>query len=134
MAQKVFINLPVADLERTKEFYAALGYTFNPQFTDHNAASMVVSDTIYVMLLTREFFAQFTNKTIIDARTNVQVLVAIDFNSKAEVDAMIEKVVAAGGEETRPVQDLGFMYSRAYADPDGHIWELFWMNPEHIQS
>ena len=114
--QKIFVNLPVKDVERSKRFYAAMGYEFNPQFSNEQALSMVISEDIYAMLLAEEFFQTFTPRKISDAHTTT------------EVDALIEKAVAAGGTVPRAPQDMGFMYSQAYADPDGHMWELMYMD------
>ena len=125
----IFVNLPVADLETAKAFYTALGYTVNPLFSDENAACIVMSENIYVMLLTTPFFQTFTDKDIINARTHVQTLNALDVGSREAVDEWAEKALAAGGTEPRPAQDMGFMYSRDVEDPDGHIWEPFWMDP-----
>ncbi|WP_432719691.1 VOC family protein [Jeongeupia wiesaeckerbachi] len=133
MAQQVFINLAVKDLERSKTFFAALGYSFNPQFTDENAACMVISDTIYVMLLVEPFFKNFTDKALIDARTHVETLTCLSCESRAEVDTQVAKAVAAGGTVPRESKDYGFMYSHGFEDLDGHIWELMYMDPAHVQ-
>lgn len=129
MARMVFINLPVTDLPRSMAFYEAVGFTNNPQFTDQNAAAMMWSDEIIVMLLKHEFWKTFTTKQIPDAHTTAQVLLALSLESKDEVDAMVDKAVAAGGKaEPTPNQDYPFMYGRSFEDPDGHIWENSWMN------
>ena len=133
MATNIFVNLPVKDLDKTKAFFAALGYTFNPQFTDANAACMIISENIFAMLLVEPFFKGFTDKTIVDAHKSTEVLLALSTNSRAEVDDMVNKAVAAGGTEPRAAQDHGFMYTRSFNDLDGHIWEILWMNPEHVQ-
>ncbi|MDJ0333621.1 glyoxalase [Salinibacterium sp. G-O1] len=125
----IFVNLPVADLEASTAFYTALGYAVNPLFSNENAACIVMSEHIYVMLLTTPFFQTFTDKSLIDAKTNIQVLNAIDVESREAVDEWAEKALAAGGSEAKPARDLGFMYSRDIEDPDGHIWEAFWMDP-----
>ena len=130
----IFVNLPVKDLGRTKTFFEALGYSFNPQFTDENAACLVISDNIYAMLLTEPFFGTFTQKQIVDAKTSTETLIALSCDSREEVDQLMAKAVAAGGKEPRAAQDPGFMYSRAFDDPDGHTWELVWMDPATIQS
>ena len=129
MPKSVFINLPVADLAVARAFYAALGFHINENFSDETAASVVISETIYVMLLTHAKMRDFTALPVGDAKAETQHLLALDFDSSAEVDAFVARGLAAGGTEPRPVQDLGFMYSRALADPDGHIWEPFWMDP-----
>ncbi|MBM3117007.1 VOC family protein [Jeongeupia naejangsanensis] len=134
MAQLVFINLAVDNLERSKTFFAALGYTFNEQFTDENAACMVISDTIYVMLLVKPFFQNFTDKALIDAHTHVETLTCLSCENRAEVDALVAKAVAAGGKTPREPKDYGFMYSHGFEDLDGHIWELMYMDPAHVQQ
>jgi uncharacterized protein len=131
MSKLIFINLPVADLKRSMTFYEAIGAANNPQFTDDTAACMVVSDTIHVMLLTHDKWRQFTQKTIPDARTTAQVLLCLSADSKDEVTGYIDKAVAAGGKgDPTPTQDFGFMYGRSFEDPDGHIWEVMWMDME----
>jgi uncharacterized protein len=133
MATKIFVNLPVKDLDKTKTFFSALGYTFNPQFTNENAACMIISEDIYAMLLIEPFFKGFIDKDIVDATKSTEVLIALSTDSRAEVDDLVNKAVAAGGTEPRPAMDHGFMYQRSYNDLDGHIWEVFWMNPEHVE-
>lgn len=130
MPKMIFVNLPVADLDRSKAFYEAVGAVNNPAFTDETAACMVLSDTIYTMLLTHEKWAQFTNKTIPDARESAQVLLCLTMDSRDEVDEQVAKAKAAGGKpDPTPTQDFGFMYGRSFEDPDGHIWEIMWMDP-----
>jgi uncharacterized protein len=124
----IFVNLPVADLAVAKAFYEAIGATNNPQFTDETAACMVFSDTIHVMLLTHAKFAQFTPKRIADAHQTSEVLICISADSREAVDSITEAALAAGGREPREKQDYGFMYSRSFEDPDGHIWEPMWMD------
>jgi uncharacterized protein len=129
MSKMIFVNLPVADLPGAMAFYEALGFTNNPQFTDETAACMVVSDTIHVMLLTHEKWRQFTSKTIPDAQTSAQMLLCLSADSKNEVTSVVDKAVAAGGKsDPTPTQDFGFMYGRSFEDPDGHIWEVMWMD------
>lgn len=132
MNTKIFVNLPVKDLDKSKEFFGKLGYTFNPQFTDENAASMVISEDIYAMLLVEPFFKTFTKKDIVDATKATEVLVALTAESKDKVDEMVQKALDAGGKEGK-TQDLGFMYSRGFEDLDGHIWEIVWMDPRSIK-
>lgn len=129
MATKIFVNLPVKDLDRSVAFFTQLGYTFNPQFTDEKATCMIISDTIYVMLLTETFFQTFTNKEIIDAHKSVECSIAITADSKDDVDAMVAKAEAAGGKIPNPASDYGFMYQHSFEDLDGHHWEYFWMDP-----
>ncbi len=126
----MFVNLPVTDLERAKAFYTAVGFTINPLFTDHNAACVVVEDGhSYFMILTREFFQTFTQKPIGDPAVNPSVSTAIFLDSRDEVDATVEKGLAAGGSEPQPASDYGFMYQRQLNDPDGNILEFGWMDP-----
>lgn len=134
MTTKMFVNLPVKDLKKTMTFYKALGFTFNPQFTDDTAACMVISEHNYAMLLTHEKFSQFSSKPIPDAHKTTGVLVPLALASKEAVDKMIDKAVKAGGKEPRPKQDYGFMVQRTFEDPDGHAWEPFWMDPSHVQN
>jgi predicted lactoylglutathione lyase len=130
MSELIFVNLPVADLDAAKAFYEAIGATNNPQFTDETGACMVFSETIHVMLLTHEKFAQFTPKKIADAHATSDVLICISAESREAVDDITVKALAAGGKEPREAQDYGFMYSRSFEDPDGHIWEPMWMDME----
>ena len=134
MATSIFVNLPVQDLERSKAFFARLGFTFNAQFTNELAAAMVVTDTIYVMLLTHEHFGTFTPKAIADATKTTEVLVALSREDRAAVDEIVAKAVAAGGSTYNEPQDHGFMYGHGFQDPDGHIWEVFWMDPAFVQK
>jgi hypothetical protein len=133
MTRQVFVNLPVRDLERSKAFFVALGFRINLQFTGDNAACVVISDTIYVMLLVPSHFAQFTPKTIADASTSTEVLVALSCASADEVKSLCTTAFAHGGRQFREPHDLGFLFQWAFEDPDGHIWELLWMDPAHIQ-
>jgi len=128
MHTKIFVNLPVRDLEKSKNFFGALGYGFNPKFTNDAAACMVVSEAIFVMLLTEPFFKSFTTKAIVDAHRATEVLVCLNEDSREAVDAHIEKALGAGATESRDPQDHGFMYVRSFNDPDGHIWEIMWMD------
>ena len=126
---KIFVNLPVKDLEKTKEFFGNLGFTFNPMFTDENAACMVISENNYAMLLTEKFFKNFIpNREICDTKNSTETLVALSLESRAQVDEMIKKAVAAGGSEYREKQNYGWMYGRAFKDINGHIWEPFYMD------
>jgi uncharacterized protein len=133
VSKKIFVNLPVKDLERSKAFFGKLGFTFNPQFSDANAACMVISDDIYSMLLTHEYFKTFTPKAVADADKTSEVLVALSFDSKNEVNEIVDTALAAGATATREPQDHGFMFVRAFNDLDGHIWEIFWMDPKAVQ-
>jgi uncharacterized protein len=131
MAKMIFVNLPVSDLARATAFYQAIGATRNEQFSDHTASCMVFSDTIHTMLLTHDKFRQFTPKTIADAKTSSEVLICISAESRDAVDDMVGKAKGAGGvADPSPKQDFGFMYGRSFEDPDGHIWEVMWMDAE----
>ena len=131
MSKMIFVNLPVTDLPRSVAFYEAVGATQNPMFSDDTAACMVFSDTIHAMLLTHEKFSSFTDRAIPDAHQTAQVLICVSEDSREAVDAVHDRAVQAGGRaDAVAVQDYGFMYSRAYADPDVHIWEVMWMDPE----
>ena len=132
MPQMIFVNLPVTDLETSKAFYEAVGAANNPAFTDDTAACMVVEEgSIHVMLLTHEKWATFTSKAIPDAHTTAQVLICVSADSREAVDGQVDKAVKAGGKaDPTPTQDYGFMYGRSFEDPDGHIWEIMWMDVE----
>jgi predicted lactoylglutathione lyase len=131
MSRLIFVNLPVADLARSIAFYEAIGARKNEQFSDHTAACMVISETISVMLLTHDKFRQFTPKAIADAKKTSEVLICLSADSRDEVDATLAKATSAGGKaDPGPQQDYGFMYGRSFEDPDGHIWEIMWMDVE----
>ena len=133
MAAQIFVNLPVKNLDKSVEFFTALGYTFNPQFTDKNATCMIVTaDHIYVMLLVEAFFKTFTPKPIADAAKSTEVLVCLSCESRDQVDDMVRKAVAAGGTTPMKPQDHGFMYQHGCQDLDGHLWELIYMNPDAV--
>jgi predicted lactoylglutathione lyase len=124
------VNLPVKDLHRSKEFFAKLGYSFNPKFTDATAACMVISDDIYAMLLTEAKFKEFTTKPIANAKEATEVLVCLSVESKAKVNEVVDTALNAGAVEARPVMDYGFMFGRSFHDLDGHVWEIIWMDPK----
>jgi uncharacterized protein len=129
MSKLIFVNLPVTDLKRATAFYEAIGATKNSRFSDDTASCMVFSETIHAMLLTHDKFRQFTPKAIADARKVSEVLIAISADSRNGVDALVDKANPAGGKaDPAPKQDHGFMYSRSLEDPDGHIWEVVWMD------
>ena len=130
MNRQMFVNLPVRDLARTKEFFAALGFSFNPQFSDEAAACMIVGTDNFVMLLAESFFKTFTKKEIVDARKATEVLVCLSCASDDEVKQLVAKAKQNGGSIPREPQDLGFMYQHAFEDPDGHIWELVHMRKQ----
>ena len=130
MSKMIFVNLPVADLRRAVAFYEAVGATKNPMFSDDTAACMVFSDTIHAMLLTHDKWRTFTDRAIPDAHKSAQVLICVSEDSREAVDAVAGRARQAGGAiDPTPVQDYGFMYGRSFADPDGHIWEIMWMDP-----
>ena len=133
MASKIFVNLPVKNLDRSIEFFTKLGYKFNQQFTDETASCMIVSDDIFVMLLTEEKFKTFTPKEICDAKKSTEVLVCLSVESRPQVDEMVRKAVAAGGTTYNDPQDHGFMYAHGFQDLDGHIWELIYTEPSGIK-
>ena len=132
MASKIFVNLPVKNLDRSKAFFGKLGYEFNAQFTDVTAACMVISEDIYTMLLTEPKFKQFTKKPIADAKKTTEVLVCLSMDSKERVNEVVDTAVKAGGTEAREPMDYGFMFGRAFDDLDGHTWEIIWMDPKHV--
>jgi uncharacterized protein len=134
MATKIFVNLPVKDLKKSIEFFTKLGFTFNPQFTDDTAACMVVGKDSYVMLLTHDKFKIFTPKALCDAAKSTEVLVALSAESRANVDDMVRKAVAAGGTTYSEPQDHGFMYGHGFQDLDGHMWEVLYMDPSAIHQ
>jgi predicted lactoylglutathione lyase len=127
--KQIYVNLPVRNVERSKAFFAGLGYSFNPEYSNESALCMVIGENIYAMLLAEPFFQTFTKKPIADARTSTEVLVCLSCESRAEVDTLVAKAVAAGGAAPNPPQDHGFMYGHGFEDPDGHVWELVYMDP-----
>ncbi len=130
MYRQIFVNLPVQDLERSKTFFAHLGFSFNPHYTNEVAACMVITESIYAMLLTKDFFQTFTRKPIADATKSTEVLVCLSCESRMEVDDLVAKAIAAGGAAPNPIQDHGFMYGHGFEDIDGHQWELVYMDPQ----
>ena len=128
-ARKIFVNLAVRDLERSKAFFERLGFRFNPKFTDDKAACMILSEEGYVMLLTEPFFRGFLKKAPCDPRTHTETLLALSCESRDEVNAMVKTALEAGGSPAGEVQDHGFMYAWSFFDPDGHHWEVMWMDP-----
>jgi predicted lactoylglutathione lyase len=132
MATKIFVNLPVRDLQRSIEFFSKLGFTFNPQFTDDKATCMIIGENIFAMLLVEERFKDFTRKPISDASKTTEVLIALDAESREKVDEMVKKAVDAGGSVYAEPQDHGWMYGHSFADPDGHQWEILYMDESAI--
>jgi predicted lactoylglutathione lyase len=131
---KIFVNLPVKDLNKTLEFFTKLGFKFNPQFTDENATCMIVGDDIFVMLLFEKFFKTFTKKQISDTSKNTEVIVALSVEGREKVDQMINKAIEAGGRESREPQDHGWMYGRSFEDIDGHLWEIIYMDESALKN
>ena len=132
-SHKLFLNLPVRDLTKTMDFFAKLGFTFNKQFTNENAACMVLSDEGFVMLLSEPFFKTFTKKEICDSKTHVEGIFALSADNREGVDQMVNAAIAAGGTEADAPKDYGFMYQRSFFDLDGHHWEVFYMDQSHVQ-
>lgn len=130
MSRQIFVNLPIKNMERSQAFFKSLGFSFNPQFTNDQGACMVVSENhIYAMLLVESFFQTFTKKAIADTSKTTEVLLCLSCESRAEVDELVKKALAAGATVPNPPQDHGFMYIHGFTDLDGHIWELAWMDP-----
>ena len=129
MHKQLFVNLAVADLPRAKTFFNALGLRFNPPFTNEQAACLVLGENIFAMLLVKDFFKTFTAKPLVDPRAATEVLLCLSCESRAEVDALVAKALAAGGTAPRAPQDHGFMYGHGFEDLDGHVWELVYMDP-----
>lgn len=129
---KIFVNLPVKDLAVSMEFFGKLGFEFNPEYTNETAACMVVSQDIFVMLLLEDFFQTFTKKEVADAKSVTEVLTALSVETREAVDELLAVALEAGAVEARETQDLGFMYSRSFEDPDGHIWEIFYMDEKAV--
>jgi predicted lactoylglutathione lyase len=132
MATQIFVTQPVKDLKRSVEFFTKLGYTFNPKFTDEKATCMIISDTIYVMLLTETFFQTFTKKEIVDAHKAVECSITISADSKDAVNEIVGRAEAAGATISDPATDYGFMYQHSFDDLDGHHWEFMWMDPNGV--
>jgi uncharacterized protein len=139
MTTKIFVNLPIKDLNKSVDFFTKLGFNFNPQFTDENATCMIIGQDIFVMLLVEKFFKSFTKKEICDTSKNTEAILALSVESKEKVDQMMGKALEAGGSEPREKQDHGWMYGRSFEDVDGHLWEVFFMEEtaikkDHIQA
>lgn len=130
MHKQIFVNLPIGDMQKSQAFFKSLGFTFNPDFTDDKGACMVIGENIYAMLLVKDYFQTFTGKPVADATKTSEVLIALSCESRAEVDDLVARAVAAGGAAPRAPQDYGFMYAHGFEDLDGHIWELVHMVEE----
>ncbi len=134
MSTKIFVNLPVKDLNKSIHFFTQLGYSFNPQFTDEKATCMIISDDISVMLLVEEFFKTFIPNEIADTDKTTECTIALSADSRTVVDEMISKAKSAGAKIFKEPQDHGFMYTHSYLDPDGHLWEILWMDTNYVQK
>lgn len=134
MSTKIFVNLPVKDLQKSMAFFTALGFNFNKQFTNENGACLVISEDIYAMLLTEKFFKTFNTKKITDTTESIEVINALMLENRASVDELAEKAFKAGAQKLRNPEDMGFMYSRSFIDLDGHHWEVGWMDPGHVKT
>lgn len=132
MTTQMFLNLPVKDLNKSIEFFTRLGFSFNPQFTDENATCMIVGKDTYIMLLVEKYFKSFIKKEIADSKQSAEAIIAISAESRQKVDELAEKALEAGGLPSNAPSDLGFMYTRSFQDPDGHLWEVFHMDPATV--
>ena len=133
-ARKLFLNLAVADLARSVEFFNELGFAFDPRFTDETATCLIVSDEAFVMLLQEDRFSDFTKKHVADSKVQIEAIVAVSAESREEVDELADTALASGGSPASDPIDLDFMYSRSFHDPDGHQWEVVWMDPSAIEA
>lgn len=133
-SRKLFVNLPVKNLKRSMEFFSKLGFEFNPQFTDDNAACMVISEEAFAMLLAESYFKTFTKKEIVNSAKQTESIFALSCASRAEVDDIVKKAVAAGGKHAMDPNDHGFMYGWSFYDLDDHHWEVIWMDPKAVQK
>jgi predicted lactoylglutathione lyase len=131
---KIFVNLPVKNLKKSMDFFAKLGFAFNPQFTDQNAACMIVGEDIFIMLLVEDFFKTFTKKTIVDATKSSEAIIALSADSKEKVDEIVNKALAAGGKTSNDPNDQGWMYGWGFQDLDGHLWEVFYLDPGAVNQ
>lgn len=134
MHKQIFVNIAISDMQKSQDFFKKLGFTFNPDFTNEQGACMVISDDIYAMLLTRDFFQGFTGKPLVNAKEATEVLICLSCESRSEVDDLVARARAAGGTVPREPQDHGFMYAHGFEDLDGHIWELVHMAPGEVPA
>jgi predicted lactoylglutathione lyase len=132
--RKIFVNLAVKDLGRAVEFFTALGFSFDPRFTDEQATCMILSDEAFVMLLVEERFKDFTKKDLCDSRTHTEAILAVSAESRGDVDDLVHRALAVGGESANDPMDHGFMYGWSFHDPDGHLWEVVWMDPSALEA
>ena len=133
-ARKLFVNLAVADLGTAVDFFTKLGFSFDPRFTDETATCMLIGEDAYAMLLVEERFKGFTKKELVDSTAQTEAILALSARSREEVDVLVEKALASGGAPAHDPTDEGFMYSRSFQDPDGHLWEVFWMDPSELED
>lgn len=133
-SRKIFVNLAVEDLDTSVEFFTKLGFSFDPRFTDENASCMIVSDEAYVMLLAESRFKDFTKKDLADPTTQTEAILAVSAESREQVDELADAALEAGGSPANDPMDHGFMYGRSFNDPDGHLWEVIWMDPSAIEQ
>ncbi|MCP9486299.1 MAG: VOC family protein [Gaiellaceae bacterium MAG52_C11] len=133
-SRMIFINLAVEDLGRSVDFFTKLGFSFNPQFTDEHATCMIVSDQAFVMLLVKSRFQDFTKKELVDSTAQTEAILALSAESREQVDELADKALEAGGTAANEPMEMDFMYSRSFNDPDGHLWELVWMDPSALQQ
>ena len=131
MAKSLFVNLPIANLKKSVEFFTELGFTFNPQFTDEQSTCMIIGDNIFVMLLEHAKFESFIEKKIAP-RDTTEAILALSVDSAEEVTTLTEKALAMGARKLNEPEDMGFMFSWGFEDLDGHLWDVFWMNPDHV--
>ena len=134
MIRQIFVNLPVKDLNKSVEFFTKLDFTFNPKFTNEDATCMIVDENIFFMLLVEKFFQTFTLKEICDTSKSTEVIVSLSFESRAKVDAMVAKAIAAGGKTYKEPMDMGSMYQHGFQDLDGHLWEIFFMDESEVKQ
>ncbi|WP_221353979.1 VOC family protein [Streptomyces beigongshangae] len=132
--QMIFVNLAVNDVDASKKFFTEIGYTINAEFSDEHCASVVISDSIVAMLLSKQRYADFTKKEIADPTRTSEVILCLSAESREKVDELVDRALAAGGSASGEPQDHGFMYGRAFDDPDGHTWEVMWMDPAAAQG
>ena len=133
MPTMIFVNLPVKDVEVSKTFFGKLGYSLNPQFSDERTGCVVISDTIFLMIMDEARFKDFTKKDVADASKTTEAILALTVDSRAQVDELTEAALSSGGLPAGEPQDLGFMYQRSFQDPDHHLWEVVWMDPSAVQ-
>jgi uncharacterized protein len=134
LPRKIFVNLPVKDLTKSVDFFTQLGFEFDPQFTDENATCMIISDEAFVMLLVEDFFKTFTKKEVADATTHTEAILALSTESREQVDEVVNKALAAGGQPSNDPMDQGFMYAWSFQDLDGHLWEVLYMDPSAVEQ